>query len=568
MFMKLFKVIFLLFFITFFKSYISQSQPDFTKGTYIDNQQEQSFGFCSPSFAPSVFEAKVTIFSYDGNGVTCNGDENGRIRVDIIDGIGPFEYQWGTDGTFSVPPLPLISTFDTSDSIVDLPAANYTLIVYDKGCPDGTGEYDAIFFSPINISSPAKMQFQIFGKHAFEPSCIAGAGIDNDGSIRARARFGSGQISYSWDSGTFNSAPIIGLSTVTGLTAAFPDGTDYTVIAEDENGCTASKTYNLPSPTQVFSNAVVTHEGCVTHNDTELTSTPSGGTGPYFYTWTVQDSASSFSELVAPAAGAFSNATPTTGSGTPNGSSNPMIYVLNVEDSKGCLTIPADTSLSVTIPNGPTVDAGPALNSTCGGQPSDPMGGSVGGSATGGKWTGGIAANWTNATDPANATYTPSFGEVSPITIRLTTTGGNCGDDFVEKVLAWNTASAPTINAGGPTTFCDGASVLLTSSEATGNVWSNGETTQAITVSTAGSYTVEYTAGNGCKATSAATTVTVNALPTVDAGAGQAVCAGDQVTLSGSGAVTYVWDNGIADGVAFTPLATTTYTVIGTDANN
>ena len=33
------------------------------------------------------------------------------------------------------------------------------------------------------------------------------------------------------------------------------------------------------------------------------------------------------------------------------------------------------------------------------------MGGSVGGGATGGTWTGG-AGSWTNASDVANATYT------------------------------------------------------------------------------------------------------------------------------------------------------------------
>jgi len=297
------------------------------------------------------------------------------------------------------------------------------------------------------------MQFQNLGTHAFPPSCIAGAGTVNDGSIRARAIFGTGQKSYTWDSGTFNSAPTNGLSQVTGLTAAFPDGTDYTVTAEDENGCTASKTYNLPSPTQVFSNSVVTQGGCLGFNDTELTSVPSGGTGPYFYTWTVDGEPTSFYELVAPDAGAVSNATPTTGSGTPNGT-DPMTYVLNVVDSKGCTTIPADTNLSVTIPSGPTVDVGPAINSICKGQPSEPMGGSVGGSATGGQWTGGIAANWTNATDPANATYTPSFGEVSPITVRLTTTGGNCGDDYDEKVLSFDAAPTATVNSETIMAYC------------------------------------------------------------------------------------------------------------------
>ena len=37
--------------------------------------------------------------------------------------------------------------------------------------------------------------------------------------------------------------------------------------------------------------------------------------------------------------------------------------------------------------------------------------------------------------------------------------------------------------------------------------------------------------------------------------------------LSGSGAVTYSWDNNVSDGVSFSPTTTGTYTVTGTDAN-
>ena len=62
--------------------------------------------------------------------------------------------------------------------------------------------------------------------------------------------------------------------------------------------------------------------------------------------------------------------------------------------------------------------------------------------------------------------------------------------------------------------------------------------------------------------------VTVNDLPTVTANSTElTICAGDEITLTGGGADTYVWDNGVSDGVAFAPSATTTYTVTGTDAN-
>ena len=62
-------------------------------------------------------------------------------------------------------------------------------------------------------------------------------------------------------------------------------------------------------------------------------------------------------------------------------------------------------------------------------------------------------------------------------------------------------------------------------------------------------------------------TVTVNALPVVSAGANQTLCAGTSVTLSGSGAVSYTWNNNVQNGVTFTPTSTQTYTVTGTDAN-
>ena len=45
------------------------------------------------------------------------------------------------------------------------------------------------------------------------------------------------------------------------------------------------------------------------------------------------------------------------------------------------------------------------------------------------------------------------------------------------------------------------------------------------------------------------------------------VCAGESVTLTASGGVSYSWTGGITNGVSFTPTVTTTYTVTGTDAN-
>jgi hypothetical protein len=58
---------------------------------------------------------------------------------------------------------------------------------------------------------------------------------------------------------------------------------------------------------------------------------------------------------------------------------------------------------------------------------------------------------------------------------------------------------------------------------------------------------------------------TVNSLPTVNAGIDQTICAGTSVTLSGTGANTYSWNNGVSNGNVFTPISTTTYTLTGTN---
>ncbi|GAB2459527.1 hypothetical protein GCM10011375_09400 [Hymenobacter qilianensis] len=82
------------------------------------------------------------------------------------------------------------------------------------------------------------------------------------------------------------------------------------------------------------------------------------------------------------------------------------------------------------------------------------------------------------------------------------------------KVTVNPQPAAPTasISASDPTTFCAGGSVTLTASEGTSYSWSSGQTTRAITVSASGNYSVTVT-NNGCSATSDATAVTVNPVP-------------------------------------------------------
>ncbi len=147
------------------------------------------------------------------------------------------------------------------------------------------------------------------------------------------------------------------------------------------------------------------------------------------------------------------------------------------------------------------------------------------------------------------------------------------------------TPAAPTVTAGGPITFCNGGSVVLTSdSSGIGNQWyidgilQSGETNPTITATTSGTYTVTYTE-NGCTSVpSVPVVVTVNANPVATITGTPSFCTASSTILSaatsaaGSGTITgYQWVlNGVTNlGTAVTETVSTigSYTVIVTNSN-
>jgi hypothetical protein len=75
--------------------------------------------------------------------------------------------------------------------------------------------------------------------------------------------------------------------------------------------------------------------------------------------------------------------------------------------------------------------------------------------------------------------------------------------------------ATPTITAAGATSFCNGNSVVLNSSASASYQWFkdataiSGAAGASYTVTTAGSYTIQVSAANGCTAVSAGTTITI-----------------------------------------------------------
>jgi PKD-like domain len=143
----------------------------------------------------------------------------------------------------------------------------------------------------------------------------------------------------------------------------------------------------------------------------------------------------------------------------------------------------------------------------------------------------------------------------------------NCSATSEPVTVTVNPLPEPVITAAGPTTFCQGGNVTLTASEGASYLWSNGATTQSITVGTSGDYSVTVTNAEGCSATSDATTVTVNALPEpeITASGATTFCQGGNVTLTASAATSYLWSNG-ATTQSITVSAGGNYSVTVTNA--
>jgi len=201
-------------------------------------------------------------------------------------------------------------------------------------------------------------------------------------------------------------------------------------------------------------------------------------------------------------------------------------YTLTRVDSLGCTKSSSITTTMLSVPSIQITTNGPL--SFC-----------PGGSVTLYATAGGSSYLWsTGATSQiitvnATGSYGVSMGLINGCTSRAT------------PVQVVSAAPPASVTASGPLNFCPGQSVTLSAPAGYSYLWSNGATTQSITASTAGSYTVTVSQ-NGCSSTSAAQVVAVGSSPpaTVTASGPTTFCQGSSVTLSAPAGYTYLWSDG------------------------
>jgi|GEM_PF-525222 len=314
---------------------------------------------------------------------------------------------------------------------------------------------------------------------------------------------GAGYASYMWSDGS------------TSQTLMVSAGGTYSVTVTDANGCMAMDDH------VVVENAVPT---VMLPADADLcmpeTLTLDAGAGFASYSWSD---------------GSTNQTLTVSASGT---------YSVTVTDANGCTGMD-DIVVSVHTP--PTVDLG-ADGLLC------------------------PDASQTLDAGAGFASYMWSDGSTNqmlmvstPGTYDVTVTDANGCTAMDEIVLS--PSASPAVMLPADADFCEGDMVTLDAGSGYSSYsWSDGSTSQTITVSTSDTYSVTATSSDGCT-TMDDIVLTFHALPMVDLGSASALCDGQSTTLdAGSGFASYMWSDGSTNQM-LTVTASGDYSVMVTDAN-
>ncbi|MCM3871481.1 MAG: carboxypeptidase regulatory-like domain-containing protein [Pyrinomonadaceae bacterium] len=293
--------------------------------------------------------------------------------------------------------------------------------------------------------------------------------------------------------------------------AVTPTLSDATICFADVD-CSGTTPTITPAPAQVCENSTG--------------NTASGPAGMTAYSWSITN-------------GTITSSTTLQSVTYTAGASGNVMLTLTITTPSSCITanslmvpINAIPAIPTITPGGPTTFcAGDSVTLTSS-------------SASGNQWylNGNPIGGATNQTYVATAS--------GDYTNTVTTSGCTSAPSIATTVTVNPIPATPTITPGGPTTFCEGGSVTLTSSSASGNQWYlngnpiGGATNQSYVATASGDYTNTVTT-TGCTSTpSIATTVTVNpipATPTITPGGPTTFCAGGSVTLTSSSASGNQW---------------------------
>jgi gliding motility-associated-like protein len=182
--------------------------------------------------------------------VTCNGDTNGQISLNIV--AGNYTYTW--------------SNGQSTQNLAGLVSGPYTVTVHD-----------GINCSIIETAFVGTPQLLVINVQSNNVSCFDSL----NGSISSIVSGGTGPYTYVWSNG----AQTAGISNLGANT--------YNIIVTDSNACTASANATISQPARLAVSVQTDSTNCGLNNgNAQVTVT--GGSHPYLFVWSpnVSDSSS------------------------------------------------------------------------------------------------------------------------------------------------------------------------------------------------------------------------------------------------------------------------------------
>ncbi len=224
--------------------------------------------------------------------------------------------------------------------------------------------------------------------------------------------------------------------------------------------------------------------------------------------------------------------------------STPGTYTVTVTGANGCT---GTNTVTVSALQAPTPNITGDLN-ICQGETSTLSAGSFNSYL----WTTGATTSTISVSSPGN------------IGVTVTDANGCQGSDTDAVVQL----AGPTPTISGALQICQttGSTTLSVDGTYSSYLWNNNLTTDSISVSATGTYSVTVTDANGCEGT-ASTSVSNFPVPAPTITGDFAICQGETTTLGVSPAFSsYLWSTN-ATTSTITPNSSGTYTVTVTDAN-
>ncbi|MDQ3049914.1 MAG: PKD domain-containing protein [Bacteroidota bacterium] len=544
---------------------------------------------CTSSAPATVSNvAAPVIQSNPVTNVSCNGQQNGTLTINVNGGTVPLSYSidggftWQSSnsftnlapGTFNIVVSDANSCDAISSATITQPAAinlNATTTTATCGNNDGTLSINAaggngnlnysMSGGPVqptgNFNNLAAGNYSIVVTDASGCSTDIVASVSNtnapviasvnitaiscygvsDGTIIIIANGGTGNLTYSINNGTSSQG--------SGSYSNLPGGT-YNILVEDASGCIATSSIILNEPDELILNTLAVPATCGTNNG-EIQTLATGGTGSLLY--------SIDNGITTQPAGIFQ--------GLSQGS-----YTVLITDANGC-----STNAGTTITNipGPEISGLNFTDNTCFGSDD----GSVTIVLLGG--TGPFQYNLNGGTNQ----ITNYFGSLSPGTYQVSVTDVNgC---TVDSVLSITEPVEVILSSSVVHSTCsdDNGEISLTGSGGTGTLTfsNNGglsfQSSGVFTGLLAGNYDIQVMDANGCIAIGAAS---INDAPSPQIQSTLPVdiaCNGmdngsiEITTMGGMLPLQYSIDNGVTFQPAsiFNNLAPGVYNILVTDAN-